>query len=286
MKLLLAAAAITSMSAGYAALKPIGSILAPEDGKSVAVFKTTPQGELKIHLYFPKDWKASDHRPAIVFFFGGGFVNGDPKQFTTKAEYLAGRGMVAASAEYRIKNKHQTGPEISIADAKSAVRWLRVNAGSLGIDPHRVLAGGGSAGGTCAAFTAYNTTFEPEEEDSSVSSKPDALVLFNPAFGKEGFLGEWKVSKGGPPAILFFGTDDALLVPAREFVAQMEAAGNRVELYTADGQKHGFFNDRDNSPWHAATLRQTDAFLGSLGCLKGQPAIEAPTNAVLKRERP
>ena len=55
-------------SAGFAALKPVETTLAPEGGKSVAVFKTTPQGELKIHLYFPTDWKASDRRPAIVFF--------------------------------------------------------------------------------------------------------------------------------------------------------------------------------------------------------------------------
>jgi len=273
-------------SAGFAALKPVETTLAPEGGKSVAVFKTTPQGELKIHLYFPTDWKASDRRPTIVFFFGGGFVNGDPKQFTTKSEYLASRGMVAASAEYRIKNKHQTSPEISIADAKSAVRWLRVNAASLGIDTHRVLAAGGSAGGTCAAYTAYNSTFEPDDEDTTVSSKPDALVLYNPAFGKQGFLSEWKVSKGGPPAILFFGTDDALLAPAREFVARMEAAGNRADMYTAAGQKHGFFNDRDGTPWHAVTLRQTDLFLTSLGYLKGEPAIDPPANAELKKERP
>src|SRR5262249_60619761 len=130
-------------------------------------------------------------------------------------------------------------------------------------------AAGGSAGGTCAAYTAYNNTFEPDDEDTTVSSKPDALVLYNPAFGKQGFLSEWKVSKGGPPAILFFGTDDALLAPAREFVARMEAAGNRADLYTAAGQKHGFFNDRDGTPWHAVTLRQTDLFLTSLGYLKG-----------------
>jgi hypothetical protein len=155
------------------------------------------------------------------------------------AEYLATRGMVAASAEYRVKNTHHTGPEKCIEDAKSAVRWLRVNARRLGIDPDQVLAGGGSAGGTDATFTAYNTTYEPEGEDKSVSSKPNALVLYNPAIGTpeytlpnrppeeqvkmRTFLSAWKVTKGGPPAILFFGTDDALLTPARTFVKEMIA---------------------------------------------------------------
>src|SRR5580700_9800147 len=109
-KIVLAIAALALTGNGRAALKPIDGDVTPADNKSVAVFKTTPQGELKINLYFPKDWKPTDHRPAIVFFFGGGFTGGDPVQFKTKSEYLAARGMVAAAAEYRIKNKHQTDP--------------------------------------------------------------------------------------------------------------------------------------------------------------------------------
>ena len=300
--LAVAAAAVVPMAS--AELKPIDGDLKPSDNKTVRVFKTTPEGELKINLYFPEGWQAGDHRPGIVFFFGGGFVGGTPSQFTSKAEYLASRGMVAASAEYRVKNTHHTGPEKSIEDAKSAIRWMRVNARKLGIDPNRVIAGGGSAGGTCAAFAAFNTTYEPEGEDTSVSSKPSALVLYNPALGagkdtatntkrsKEdqekmaGFLSAWKATKGGPPAILFFGTDDALLAPARIFVKEMAAAGNRVELYTAAGQKHGFFNDRAGTPWHTVCLRQTDLFLASLRYVKGPPTVQAPADAVLKRELP
>jgi len=212
--------------------------------------------------------------------------------------------MVAGSAEYRIKSTHHTGPEKCIEDAKSAVRWLRVNAARLGIDPSRVAAGGGSAGGTDAAFAAYNTTFEPEGEDKSVSSTPNALVLYNPAIGtgeslsvfakrpKEeqqalrSFLMAWKVTKGGPPAIVFFGTDDELLAPSRTFVKQMIAAGNGVELYTAEGQKHGFFNDRDDTPWHALCLHRTDLFLASLGYLKGPPTSHTQAGVTLKRETP
>ena len=297
-----AVVALAAIPLAGAALRTIDSDLKPSDNKSVAVYKTTPEGELKIHLYFPKDWKPADRRPGIVFFFGGGFVGGKPSQFTTKAEYLATRGMVAASAEYRVKNTHHTGPEKCIEDAKSAVRWLRVNARRLGIDPNQVLAGGGSAGGTDATFTAYNTTYEPEGEDKSVSSKPNALVLYNPAIGTDeymlpdrpkeeqatmrAFLSAWKVTKDGPPAILFFGTDDALLAPARAFVKQMIAVGNRVELYTAEGQKHGFFNDREGTPWHASCLHQTDLFLASLGYVKGPPTIPTPAGATLQKEMP
>jgi acetyl esterase/lipase len=301
-RLLFAISALALAPASRAELKPIDDAFTVSENKSAAVFKTTPQGELKIHLYFPKDWKSSDHRAAIVFFFGGGFVNGTPGQFTTTAEYFASRGMVAASSEYRIRNRHHTEPEASIEDAKSAVRWLRANAARLGIDAGRVLAGGGSAGGTCAAFAAYNTSYEPEGEDASISSKPNALALYNPALGfghdtsqfqpeqlkMSGFLSAWKVTSGGPPAILFFGTEDALLERARDFAGKMQQAGNRVELYTAAGQKHGFFNDRPGSPWHALVVRRTDLFLASLGDLQGPPTIPPPadTTAALKRELP
>jgi acetyl esterase/lipase len=300
----LAVVAAVLVPVAGAALKPIDDDLKPSGNQAVRVFKITPEGELKINLYFPVGWRAGDRRPGIVFFFGGGFVRGTPSQFTSKAEYLAGRGMVAASAEYRVNNTHHTGPEKSIEDAKSAIRWMRVNARKLGIDPTRVIAGGGSAGGTCAAFAAFNTTYEPVGEDPSVSSKPDALVLYNPAIGagkdtttntrrsredqekRVKFLSAWKVTRHGPPTMLFFGKDDALLAPARIFVKEMAAAGNRVELYTAAGQKHGFFNDREGNPWHGACLRQTDLFLASLGYVKGPPAIAAPADAALKKELP
>ncbi len=298
-----ALAALAASSLATAALKPVTGDLDVSEHKSVVVYKTTPQGDLKINLYFPADWKPGDHRPAIVFFFGGGFVNGNPTQFTSKSEYLASRGMVAASAEYRIKNKHHTDATRSIEDAKSAVRWMRVNARRLGIDPGRVAAGGGSAGATCAAFTAYNTTYEPEGEDTSVSSRPDALVLFNPALGlprdpsrwsaeekareKEirPFLSAWKVTRPGPPAILFFGSEDALAEGGRDFAQKMAAAGNRVEFYTAPGQKHGFFNDRGGTPWHALTLQQTDLFLTSLGYLTGKPTVEIPAGTDVRLVR-
>jgi acetyl esterase len=292
-----------SSQAATAALRPVSGDLSVVEHKSVVVYKSTPQGDLKINLYFPADWKPGDHRAGIVFFFGGGFVSGNPSQFTSKAEYLATRGMVAASAEYRIKNVHHTMPEKSIEDAKSAVRWMRMNAARLGIDPGRIIAGGGSAGGTCAAFTAYNTTYEPEGEDKSVSSVPNALVLYNPALGftakniiltpqevqqqKEigPFLTAWKVTKGGPPAILFFGSKDRLGEPARGFTKKLLAAGIGAEYYLAPDQGHGFFNDRGGTPWHALTLRQTDIFLTSLGYLSGPPSVPIPPGTTVALER-
>ncbi len=289
-----------------AALKPIDAGLQPLDNKAVATYKTTPQGDLKISLYFPPDWKAADRRPAIIFFFGGSCATGSPVQFATTAEYFAMRGLVAASAEYRIESVHHTPPRACAEDGKSAIRWLRMNARQLGIDAGRLIAGGGSSGGSIAAFAAYNTTFEPDDEDGSISSKPDALVLINPAFGfsddrsrltpeqrqaAEGplsaFIASWKVTKGGPPAILFFGTEDQFQDKARDFARQLIAAGTRAEFYTAEGQRHAFFNRSDSSPWHTLVLRQADLFLASLGYLQGDPTIGIPadTKVALQKVR-
>jgi acetyl esterase/lipase len=291
-------ACLTAFSAA-AELLPVKQPVETDGSRRTYVFKSTPQGDLKVHVFLPEGWQAGQKHPAIVMFFGGGFTGGSPDQFRTKAIYLASRGMVALTPEYRVKTRHQTAPDKSIEDAKSAIRWTRMNAAALGIDPERIVGSGGSAGGTCAALTALSDRFEPEGEDRAVSSRPSALVLYNPALAppdtqsdKPGIsvVTAWKVTKGDVPMIFFFGTNDQLLAGSRSVAAQEVAKGNRAELYTADGQKHGFFNDattaRNGSPgWHDATLYQTDVFLTSLGYLRGGPAVQFKgERKVLKRE--
>jgi acetyl esterase len=267
---------------------PASSTASPAGVKEVT-YKSTPQGDLSMLIHRPEDGKASDKRPAIVFFFGGGWTNGSPKQFESQAVYLAGRGMVAARADYRIKSRHGVAPDACVEDAKSAVRWLRAHAAEYGIDPHRIVAAGGSAGGHIAACTATTAGFEAKGEDLSVSSKPDALVLFNPVLLLDGplakrFLNDDQelarrisplsgVDSALPPTLLLYGSDDRLGEPAEPFMARAKDQGARVELYTADGVGHGFFN---RPPWTARTLKRVDEFLGSLGYVQGPPTIEAP----------
>src|SRR5262249_55498712 len=157
-------------------------------------------------------------RPAIVFFFGGGWTNGSPNQFLPQAEYLAGRGMVAARADYRVKSRHNVTPDKCVEDAKSAVRWLRQNAAKLGIDPDRIAASGGSAGGHLAAAAFTTKGLEAKGEDLKVSSRPNLLILYNPALlNSETFvqrIGSAEVArqiapcenltKDVPPTVIFF----------------------------------------------------------------------------------
>ena len=131
---------------------------------------------LNLHVFTPPGHQPSDNRPAIVFFFGGGWVDGSASHFHPQCEYLASRGMVAISAEYRVKNLHGTTPQECVKDGKSAIRYVREHAAALGIDPNRIAAGGGSAGGHVAAATGTLTAYEEPGENLAISSKPNALV--------------------------------------------------------------------------------------------------------------
>ncbi|MBI1368929.1 MAG: alpha/beta hydrolase fold domain-containing protein [Planctomycetes bacterium] len=265
-------------------------------------YKTIDGTTLNLYLYKPADWQASDHRPVIVFFFGGGWKAGSPRQFEHQCEYFASRGMVAITADYRVASRQNVKAVDCVTDAKSAIRFVRAHAAQLGVDPNRIVASGGSAGGHIAACTGVIDKFDDTGEEATVSSKPNAMVLFNPAAALAPFEGSPKASEeliaslrdrcgvepveispahhihpGVVPTIIFFGTDDSLLSGGEYFTKQMIAAGNRCELRTWPGMKHGFFNfgRNDNKPY-VETLDAADRFLASLGYLAGEPTIKAP----------
>ncbi|MBI5769198.1 MAG: alpha/beta hydrolase [Verrucomicrobia bacterium] len=272
------------------------------DGARAEVYKTAGDTKLSLWIFEPANGPKTN-RPAIVFFFGGGWTNGSPGQFEQHCRYLATRGIVAITADYRVASRQNAKPTQCVADAKSAVRWLRANAARLGLDPNRIAAGGGSAGGHIAGATGTLPDFDEPTEDRKVSSVPNALVLFNPALvlapmeglPLEGFgtrvpeerLGTTPekispahhVRKGAPPTIIFHGKADTTVpyATAEKFASVMKAAGNRCELVGYEGQAHGFFNygRGDNSAYHA-TLVAADKFLASLGWIQGEPTLAKP----------
>lgn len=271
-------------------------------GARTEVYKTVGGVKLNIYIFAPEGHKAGDSRPAIVFFFGGGWKGGSPGQFEEHCKYLASRGMVAMAADYRVSSRHGVKALQCVADGKSAVRWIRANAERLGVDPNRVAAGGGSAGGHVAACTGTIAGLDEPGEDAAVSSKPDCMVLFNPAlvlapvgeqmpFPKDriaelqdrmGIEPEklspyHHVDQGDAPAIIFHGTADTT-VPFRTaeiFAQKMQQAGNPCKLVPFEGRAHGFFNfgRGDNKDFHT-TVRMMDEFLASQGFLEGKPTIQ------------
>ena len=252
-------------------------------------YKKVEGRDLKLLVEKPPGWTAADQRPAIVFFFGGGWVGGTPEQFRPQSAYLASRGMVGLRVEYRTIPKGDNGPPVvCCADAKSAMRYVRSHAAELGVDPRRIAGAGGSAGGHLAAFTALVPGLDDPQDDLKVSCRPDALVLFNPVF--DNGPGAWghertgsryrefspahHITKGAPPAIVFLGDDDKL-IPVRvleNFRQEMEKVGSRCETRVYPGAGHGFFN---KAPYLNQTLRAADDFLASLGWLNGPPTLTA-----------
>src|SRR5262245_25583025 len=116
------------VAAASPASAPVPAAAADEPATRTFTYKTIKEGPLEIVVHYPPGWKESDRRPAIVFFFGGGWTNGRITQFETQAEHLARRGMVAARADYRVKSRQGVTPDRCVEDAKSAVRWLRASA--------------------------------------------------------------------------------------------------------------------------------------------------------------
>jgi acetyl esterase/lipase len=284
-------------------------------GASVEVYREVNGNKLNAYVFTPPQHQASDRRPAVLFFFGGGWKGGTPGQLLPQSLYLAQRGMVAIPCDYRVLSRHGVIPQDCLRDAKAAIRWARANAARLGIDPARIVAAGESAGGHLAAATALVPGFE-EGAHPETSSMPNALVLFNPAVllspadGHPGLLSDVSLTSisartqgrpqeispyhfiraGLPPSILFHGTkDEAVPFPTVELFAKaMTAAGNRCELKAYEGQPHGFFNPgrgqgepraEANRCFHR-TIRELDAFFVSLGYLT--PTDKPPVLAAKK----
>ncbi|VGO19113.1 alpha/beta hydrolase [Pontiella sulfatireligans] len=254
------------------------SVYPPEfpEAKEI-VYKTIDDVELKLYLLAPKGHKKTDKVPAIVFFFGGGFSKGTPAQFQPQCNYLAERGMVAITADYRVSSRHNSTRVDCVNDGISAMRYIRTHAVELGIDPARIVASGASAGGTVAACVGVIPGIDNGDADQSIPYLANAMVLFNPvSLGKkpwEGFSLDYSpyahVSERTVPSILFFGEQDAHAKKAKPFQKLVKSKGGRCEIRVWDGVGHGFFNQgKDDDKYFNETNQAMDNFLVSLGYLK------------------
>ena len=268
----------------------------------VHVYKTVEGRALKLYVIRPAEWKATDKRPAIVFFHGGGWMigKGQPSQFNYQGKYLATRGMVAIQPQYRlIADNRKEAPLEACQDAKSAMRWVRSHAAELGIDPARIAAGGGSAGGHLAAFVGMVEGTDDPQDDLKVSCRPAAMVLYNPALlhgdtlsdntsdkKKRGVMSKLveayeqispfvSVSSDDPPGIILVGSEDKVIPQDAliSFQQKCKAAGVRMDAVVYPGEGHSFFGLKRSLDRFYDTTLEMDKFLGSLGWLSGPPTL-------------
>lgn len=245
-------------------------------------YKKTTKGDLTLHVFSPQDPAGSKPRPAIVFFFGGGWTRGTPLQFYPECQWFAQRGWIAVSADYRIATTHATTAFDAVEDGKSAIRYLRGHAKELGIDPHHIVAAGASAGGQVAAATGTLCTLDLATENLAVSSKPDAMLLWYPVidngpggYGDAAIMGRFQeispihhITKSMPPSLILLGDRDPLIpvATAEKFRDLAQQAGAHCELILLPGAGHPAFRYLDGpSALRDSMLADCWKFLTSQG---------------------
>ncbi len=284
------------------------------------VYQTFGERELVLAAHYPAGWKSSDRRTAMLFFSGAHKVQPDangkvPPLATERAQLglpvvnrgpggmhapfcdeIAKRGLVVFRVEYRTRGRDGVLPGEDIPDAVSAMRWVRRNAGRLGIDPARVVAAGGSSGAYLAAGLFAFGEQHPDALTPAVSARPDAIILNSPLVDwlevgsmSDAFLvvlngdrergaryspaRHWRTD--APPTLVLVGTEEPPFAGVRDFATIARAAGAPVDLFVADGAEHGFFW---KPGWIEKTLARTDEFLrahGFIGDLAGGGATPA-----------
>jgi acetyl esterase/lipase len=265
------------------------------------IYKHVNGTGLKVYIFSTPGDKQDQQKPAIAFFHGGGWVFGKPQEFFGACERYARKGFITFSFQYRLSMQDDgtyphpgITPVESVMDARSAIRWLRENASSLGIDPGRIVAGGQSAGGQLALSTALLDDINETSDNPEISPVPDALLLFSSSVNTmeawiDWILGDkrdqiWAISpyhnlrKNMPPAIGFHGEDDCMvpIYVIRLFRERMEELGNVYELVIYPGQGHylGEGNEKYSGLFDEEILERTDVFLDGLGYMKNEKKFE------------
>ena len=256
----------------------LGKTLEPS---ALVTYKTVDDGKrpLSLHVFRPADWKATDKRPVLVTFHGGGWTGGTPSTQYYMADRFAKRGWVGISVQYRLATaKTEITPFDSVKDARSAVRYVRARAADFGIDPDKLVANGGSAGGHLAAATAMFGDVNDAADDLKVSPVPQLMILFYPVidtgpmgYGNAKVGADWKklspvdrVVAKLPPTLVLHGDKDTVtpFAGAKLFHERMKDTGNDCELITGKGG-HGYFT-YEQEPLDEA-MAQVDKWLKARG---------------------
>ena len=213
--------------------------------------------------------------PAVVCIHGGGFRAGTRDGYDGLIKKLAKHGYVAVTVSYRLAPKYQF--PAAVHDVKAAVRWLRANAAKYHVDPERIGATGGSAGGHLAQFlgvTGGVKEFEGDGGNAEQSSRVACVVNFygpsdfTKSYGKSVdaaevlplFLGGnleqarqkhiqasplYWVTPDAAPTLCVHGTKDQYVefAQAEWIVDRLKAAGVEAQLLPMVGSMHGFKGD-------------------------------------------
>ena len=224
---------------------------------------------LEMDLYYP--YPVGDAMPVVLYIHGGGWYSGDKSSGVGQVEIpeLVRRGYLVAAVNYRLAPRYQFPAQIE--DVKCAVRYLRANADSFGLDPDRIGVFGDSAGGHLAALlgvTDKSSGFDISGGCLEGSSRVQAVVdLFGPSDLTLAFQQQWSliiehvfntsdpesplirqaspvtyVSSDDAPFLIIHGDrdDQVFLNQSQELCASLTSAGVPAELVVVQNAGHNF----------------------------------------------
>ena len=210
--------------------------------------------------------------PLILYFHPGGFVAGDAKGIDGCVRRLAqATGAAVASVNYRLAPEHKF--PAALEDAYAAVQWAADRGPELGWDPHRIIVGGDSAGGSLSAAVCQLTrerrgprliaqllvgalldcdlTTESHREFGSefgTLTSRDVDWFLNHYLNNSDELRDPRVSplrasdlSGLPPAVIIVGALDPLRDEAVRYAERLREAGVHVDLRVVPRMFHGFW---------------------------------------------
>ncbi|MDP9114583.1 MAG: alpha/beta hydrolase [Acidobacteriota bacterium] len=221
-------------------------------------------GDANLHCDVYRPPAGTEKHMALVHFHGGGFALGSKETLAAQVMPITARGYVSIAAQYRLSSAAKWPAQID--DAKTHIRWVRTQAGSLGIDPKRIAIVGHSAGGHIALFTAGQpdaelaacVAFYPETDVTNV-----AQALMPPGSDEAAIHDASPIThikEGYPPTVIFHGLSDVTIPPenSQRLLQVLRGAKVSCELHTFAGVPHEF----DRHPEFAeACAALTDFFL-------------------------
>jgi acetyl esterase/lipase len=231
----------------------------------IKTYKTVDGYNLDIHIFLPYSIDKAKRSPVMVYFSGGSWTKGNPEWAFYSCASYAKKGWVGVSVEYRLADRHETTPFESVKDARSAIRWLRMNADVYNIDTSRIVASGNSAGGHLVLTTALASEWNEDSDNLKYNAAPNLLLINAGVYSLYTDAStDWikrdledktlakKISplhllkKGLPPMLIIHGTNDKSVdyASAKTFAAEMEKMGNDFEFHTLEGAPHAIWFDR------------------------------------------
>ena len=230
-----------------------------------------PGSDLALRIYTPRELKASERLPMLLWFHGGGFVIGSLDTHDSVCRMLANRAdCIVVAVDYRLAPEARF--PAAVEDCEAAMKWAALHAVEFGADPSRIAVGGDSAGANLATVIAIlardaahpKLAFQlliypctaPEPETASHHKFKEGYILTRNSitwFYRQYLRGGRDVNdfrfaplihddlSGLPASLIIVAGYDPLRDEGIEYAKRLIEAGNRVRLSNYEGMVHGFY---------------------------------------------